>query len=173
MDSFIHLLENFIEIGKTRAFWHGDLKPENMIISRTSELIIRPIDPINALPNKNSSVLPLMGIFTVSYNPKGYLKERADAFGLALVIFEIYTGDQPFKGYKRLEWDGQEDKKHPLIMTLESYFLKYYDDEFANWLLGWILKTESKIPVSNNRHTDMLENLRRFKEQGVKLLRYV
>lgn len=76
------------------TFYHGDLKPENIIMA---EGRFRPIDP--ALRPDDSR--PLAATLTVPYNPLGLRGERADTFAIAAILLEIVTGEAPFGGYSR------------------------------------------------------------------------
>jgi hypothetical protein len=110
------------------------------------------------VPNHKTSFLTLFS----------FLRETADTFGLALILFEVFTKEQPFKGYKRLEFAGggpTEEDQRPLTNTLDSYMKKYADNEFAMWLLEWVAYP------STRSHAGMLIQLKEWKSRGIKIMK--
>ena len=85
-------------------------------------------------------------------------------------MFEIFTGEQPFKGYVRKEgtYPSDEDKV-PLTVTLNSYIAKYSGNQFVTWLLKWV----ASPTISSKNHSEMLFKLKEWKEMGIHLYRNV
>lgn len=89
---FTHLLENLMELQSRGLFrGHGDLKPENILVTTSG---LRLIDPATR------GCTPTGGrTLTVQCNPLGCEGEFADTSAIAIMLFEMATGEQPFAGY--------------------------------------------------------------------------
>lgn len=87
---FAHLLEDLLAVqGSDPGFYHGDIKPENMLLAGER---LRLIDP--AL--RTSGDGELSGTLTLAYNPLALRGEAADTFAISTVMFELMTEQQPF-----------------------------------------------------------------------------
>ncbi len=64
------------------------------------------------------------------------------------MMFEITTGEQPFRKYKKLEFEKDKENNTPLSQTLESYRRKYSNDEFVMWTLDWMTKDMKRFARS-------------------------
>eukprot|EP00027_Filamoeba_sp_ATCC50430_P011892 CAMPEP_0168566316 /NCGR_PEP_ID=MMETSP0413-20121227/14352_1 /TAXON_ID=136452 /ORGANISM="Filamoeba nolandi, Strain NC-AS-23-1" /LENGTH=98 /DNA_ID=CAMNT_0008598323 /DNA_START=115 /DNA_END=407 /DNA_ORIENTATION=+ len=93
------------------------------------------------------------------------MEAGADAFGLALIMYELYTSEQPFMKYRRETFDGEEDKR-PLADTLKPWREKYKKDEFGLWLIDAMQNGRATVKV-------MKQKLEEFQKNGKKITRYV
>merc|ERR1711904_25641 len=127
-------------------FWHGDMKPANMLVSADR---IRLIDPV-ARPSREERCGGPHSFMTVRYNPKAYVRAFADTFGLALCMLELLCDEQPFGGFVRLTderafdlMDGGNKKtqgsaRHKLKQSLERFKVKWVEHPMVDWLLSWL-----------------------------------
>ena len=77
------------------SFFHGDVKPENIIVQPSGKL--RLIDPaLRRGPDAGGSQSSLGMTLTVAYNPLGLTGMEADTFSLAALAVELIVGRQPF-----------------------------------------------------------------------------
>jgi len=74
-------------------FWHGDLKPENIIVVPGGRC--RLIDP--AIGFAFAEEWSVGRTLTVQYNPLGLAGEQSDTFSLATIAMELLTGEHPFR----------------------------------------------------------------------------
>ena len=85
------LLEQMLAAQKVQSlFWHGDLKPENIIVGADGRC--RLIDPAITF-----GAYRMARTLTVQYNPLGLESQQADTFSIATIAVEILTGEQPFR----------------------------------------------------------------------------
>lgn len=75
------------------AFWHGDLKPENIIVGSGGRC--RLIDP--AIGLSETGEWGVGRTLTVQYNPLGLVGEQSDTFSAATIAVELLTGEHPFR----------------------------------------------------------------------------
>lgn len=81
---------------------HRDIKPENILIDHDGVVKVADFGLARATGSNNSSVsAALLG--TVAYiSPevvtRGHADERSDLYSLGIVLFEMLTGRQPFRG---------------------------------------------------------------------------
>lgn len=80
--------------GRDGTFFHGDLKPDNIILCGDR---LRCIDP-SARPE---TVPGLRGTTTVAYNPFGLAGESADVLALTLTLLEVRYGLAPYATYEQ------------------------------------------------------------------------
>lgn len=150
---FKHLLSDLTGLQNSRPdFYHGDLKPENLIILRDG---FRLIDP--AL--RPDVTRPLRTTISVAYNPLGLGDERADTLAIAVMLFELLTGVQPFVGF-RSPWCAtpakaqagrdEYERARAWFLNLER-FASFRSDGFYRQLLGWM--------ESPPRYKEMLQTL--------------
>ncbi len=95
--------------------FHGDLKPENIIIKPSGKVIL--IDP--AYRSEDGATIST----TPYYNPLVLRDSKADVMGIGIMIYEILTGALPFE---EVPWQdaGTQQGGETLRMSL-SYFLSY------------------------------------------------
>ena len=72
------------------TFYHGDVKPENLIVSHSDRL--RLIDPAMRRNTDYGFGMTL----TPAYNPLGLTGPQADTFAVAAMIVELFLGRPPF-----------------------------------------------------------------------------
>ncbi|MCB9030777.1 MAG: hypothetical protein H6619_06965 [Deltaproteobacteria bacterium] len=135
--------------------YHGDLKPENIIITEDKQVVM--LDPSVGL----SSGVELL---TPHYNPLLFKDSRADVMALGIMLYEITAGVPPFDdvpwvfagreqvgeierlslqyflSYKPVqEWNPNVPEKlariaHNCITNYESYTLKDYINDVRDFL---------------------------------------
>lgn len=95
--------------------YHGDLKPENIIIKPSGKVVL--LDPAYRSKNENTcSTTPF-------YNPLVLRESKADVMGIGIMIYEILTGTLPFED---VPWQhaGTNNGDETVRLSL-SYFLSY------------------------------------------------
>eukprot|EP00746_Dinoflagellata_sp_MGD_P017198 gnl/MRDRNA2_/MRDRNA2_139310_c0_seq1.p1 gnl/MRDRNA2_/MRDRNA2_139310_c0~~gnl/MRDRNA2_/MRDRNA2_139310_c0_seq1.p1 ORF type:complete len:257 (+),score=40.18 gnl/MRDRNA2_/MRDRNA2_139310_c0_seq1:22-771(+) len=192
---FISLLRELAKLhGASKGrFWHGDMKPANMLISANE---IRLIDPV-ARPSRQEQCMGPHSFMTVRYNPKAYVRAFADTFGLALCMLEILCDDQPFGRFVRLTdeeafdvTDGPHNEtrgtaKHVLRQCLERFKAKWAEHPMVDWLLSWLdadisnfhmaltnkHSAEVELQHTEKNYNAMLQKLEVFEAEGFTLSR--
>jgi serine/threonine protein kinase len=95
--------------------YHGDLKPENLIVKPSGSVIM--IDPAMRCDERNVITT------TPHYNPLLLRDSKADVMAIGVMLYEILTGVLPFD---EVPWQyaGREQGGEVERMSL-SYFLSY------------------------------------------------
>ena len=104
---FTPLLENMRDRhAADSAFYHGDLKPDNIVVAGDRLWLIDPaLRPISY--TGADGYLTGSGphtTITVAYNPLGVRGAQADTAALAITLFELLTGQQPFRAWDQPLW---------------------------------------------------------------------
>lgn len=102
--------------------YHGDLKPENMIVKPSGKLVL--IDPALRIPGRNVVTT------TPHYNPLLLTDSKADVMAIGIMIYEILTGTLPFD---EVPWQyaGQKSGGETVRLSL-SYFFSYCPPQMLN-----------------------------------------
>ena len=114
-------------------FFHGDLKPENIVVTRER---LRLIDPAF----RGGAQTPLVATLSVPYNPLGLAGERADTGALAITLLELVTGLQPFLARARV------DLAQPL--PLEAYADAASRDPLVRKLVRWVAEPPTYVELA-------------------------
>jgi len=89
---FVSIARHLHKTGK----FHGDLKPENIII--TPKKSVKLIDPgVIMPPISNNEGYQSLQITTPHYNPLLLRKEKADVMAMGIMLYEILTGELPYE----------------------------------------------------------------------------
>ncbi|MBI3819699.1 MAG: protein kinase [Planctomycetes bacterium] len=96
--------------------YHGDLKPENIIIKPQGTVVM--LDPVPARQGDTGPV-PV----TLTYNPLLLRDSKADVMAIGITLYEILTGTLPFDEVP-WEYAGSKSGGETVRMSL-SYFLSY------------------------------------------------
>ena len=113
---FLAIVRSLQKLRDTTSLgYHGDLKPENVIIKPSGTAVM--IDP--ALRTTQENLIST----TPHYNPLLLRSPKADVMGIGVMLYEILTGTLPFDEapwrYAGLEQGGEVER-----LSL-SYFLSY------------------------------------------------
>ncbi len=102
--------------------YHGDLKPENIIIKPSGKVVL--IDP--AMRVSGLDVVTT----TPHYNPLLHTDSKADAMAIGIMIYEILTGTLPFDDvpweYARMNSGGE------MLRLSLSFFYSYCPPQLLN-----------------------------------------
>ena len=102
--------------------YHGDLKPENMIIKPSGKIVL--IDPAMREP------LGKVVTTTPHYNPLLLTDSKADVMAIGIMIYEILTGTLPFD---EVPWEYACKKSGGETVRLSlSYFFSYCPPQMLN-----------------------------------------
>lgn len=99
--SFLGQIASGLDYAHTRGVIHRDIKPSNIIVDKNSSCYIVDFGVASIGSNEPKQGEPIMG--TPGYmSPEQILNHkldaRADIFSLAVVAFELMSGQRPFKG---------------------------------------------------------------------------
>jgi len=142
--AFLDLIHNLF----TNNFVHGDLKPENMMLtfSNNYNVNLRLIDPISHWKGN---------IISAEYNPKAFLDSLSDELSLSIIILEIWLGRLLFS--KGRNTNGCEEKMREEIQEA-SRVLK--DNHLAMDLLLFLSRAiDNNISVSKGKGHKILKCL--------------
>ena len=102
--------------------YHGDLKPENMIVKPSGKLVL--IDPAMRLQGRQVVTT------TPHYNPLLLTDSKADVMAIGIMIYEILTGTLPFD---EVPWEYACQKSGGETVRLSlSYFFSYCPPQMLN-----------------------------------------
>jgi serine/threonine-protein kinase len=102
--------------------YHGDLKPENIIIKPSGKVVL--IDPAMRVPGLNVVTT------TPHYNPLLLMDSKADVMAVGIMIYEILTGTLPFDDVP-WEYAGSKSGGETVRLSL-SYFYSYCPPQMLN-----------------------------------------
>ena len=102
--------------------YHGDLKPENMIVKPSGKIVL--IDPAMRVAAHDLMTT------TPHYNPLLLTESKADVMAIGIMIYEILTGTLPFD---EVPWEfaGQRSGGETVRLSL-SYFFSYCPPHVLN-----------------------------------------
>jgi serine/threonine protein kinase len=102
--------------------YHGDLKPENIIVKPSGKVVI--LDPAMRLADR------AVVTTTPHYNPLLLRDSKADVMAIGIMIYEILTGTLPFD---EVPWEfaGQQSGGETQRLSL-SYFFSYSPPHVLN-----------------------------------------
>jgi len=113
---FLAIVRSLQKLRDTTDFqYHGDLKPENVIIKPSGTAVM--IDP--AMRTTEERLIST----TPHYNPLLLKNEKADVMGIGVMLYEILTGTLPFDEAP-WRYAGREQGGEVERLSL-SYFLSY------------------------------------------------
>jgi serine/threonine protein kinase len=135
------LLETLVRVKeKYYYFYHGDIKPENIIIDGSGRM--RLIDP--AL--RSNYYFGVGQTITVPYNPFILTGQEADTFAISTIIIELILGRHPYPQLDHPEFfylsrfKGEEKIKEMGKILQISDFEKALPASIRQLLLDWLLK---------------------------------
>jgi serine/threonine-protein kinase len=81
---------------------HRDIKPHNILIDRNNQVKVADFGIARAVSNKtmtnSDNTLGSVNYFSPEQARGGYIDEKSDIYSLGIVLFEMLTGEVPFKG---------------------------------------------------------------------------
>jgi serine/threonine-protein kinase len=120
---FLAIVRALIELAdKGQLPYHGDLKPENIIVKPSGKVVI--LDPAMRL-QRNASITA-----TPHYNPLLLTDSKADVMAIGIMIYEILTGTLPFD---EVPWEfaGNQSGGETVRLSL-SFFYSYCPPQMLN-----------------------------------------
>lgn len=156
-EDFINIIYKLIDALKPLhkiSLYHGDLKPENIILSPDNNIIL--IDFAFA-GNSSQTQLPSG---TIHYMAPEIFKgdkfdTRIDIYAIGIIIFELLTGSPPFKGNTN-QIIEQHLNKTPEIDE-NNFILDSFNRIEINTLTKIILKSLEKDPQDRIQNIEELE----------------
>lgn len=120
---------------------HRDLKPENILLADDGRIKIADFGLARASTHNTSTSQALLG--TIAYlSPelisRGEADLRSDIYALGIIIFEMLTGQQPFKGDQAITVAYQHRND---VVPMPSSFESEIPPEFDN-LVEWCSRRE-------------------------------
>lgn len=81
---------------------HRDIKPHNILIDKNNQVKVADFGIARAVSNKtmtnSDNTLGSVNYFSPEQARGGYIDEKSDIYSLGIVLFEMLTGEVPFKG---------------------------------------------------------------------------
>ncbi len=120
---FLSVVRALIELKDEGTLdYHGDLKPENIIIKPSGKVML--IDPAMRIPGYNVVTT------TPHYNPLLHTDSKADVMAIGIMIYEILTGTLPFDDVP-WEYAGAKTGGETVRLSL-SFFYSYCPPQMLN-----------------------------------------
>lgn len=143
------LLESLSSIKeKYYYFFHGDIKPENIVVDSTGRM--RLLDPAT----RREVPVGLRMTLTVPYNPFGLTGMEADTFAIATILLEMLLGRHPFAHITRplisMQRPYHPDEKAELL-KLED-LKENLPSSTSEILLDWLIQPRSYQDMLNEWH---------------------
>ncbi len=110
------------------AFFHGDLKPENIVVTPTR---LRLIDPALRTPIDGVTMTT-----TLAYNPFARTGPEADTTAMAITLLELLTGENPFRPLQQPLAAGEAPE-------LDAYLPRASRSPLVPTLMRWVLSPPS------------------------------
>jgi serine/threonine protein kinase len=133
---------------KSYYFFHGDIKPENIVVDGTDRM--RLLDPAM----RREVPVGLRMTLTVPYNPFGLTGMEADTFAIATILFEMLLGRHPFAHIARplisMQRPYHPDEKEELL-KLEG-LKENLPTSTTKILLDWLIQPRSYKDMLNEWH---------------------
>ncbi|MCC6375703.1 MAG: Stk1 family PASTA domain-containing Ser/Thr kinase [Microbacteriaceae bacterium] len=139
---------------------HRDLKPENVLLADDGRIKLSDFGLARAVTQQTATGAALLG--TIAYlSPelvtRGIADERSDIYALGIMLFEMLTGEQPFKGSQPFQIANQHANSSVPLPSSINPSIPVELDELVLW-------ASAKDP--DQRPSDarvMLEQLREIK----------
>lgn len=135
-----------LEAAHSEAVIHRDLKPQNILIDRSDRLYVSDFGLAKSVAPEASSLTrtgQLLGTPRYMSPEQVEGKEvdhRSDLYSLGLILFEIFTGELPFRGDSALQIMFQR-------MTVEPKDPKSLRPDLPDYVCALILKCLEKDPA--------------------------
>jgi serine/threonine protein kinase len=101
MFSYLETLVVALRYLEEHHLFHGDLKPENMLLERTGALVLSDVN-LPVLTQKRHSLMHQQEISSITYlapeQLQGQTSPASDQYALGVVVYEWLSGDVPFHG---------------------------------------------------------------------------
>jgi WD40 repeat protein len=99
--TYIKQVADALQYAHDQRFIHRDVKPENMLIGRRSELVLSDFG-IAAIAHNTSSMSHQASVGTIPYMAPEQIQSQAraasDQYALAIIAYEWLSGARPFEG---------------------------------------------------------------------------
>ena len=129
---------------------HRDIKPQNIIISRDGKVKVTDFGIARAASTQTISSNAMGSVHYISPEQArgGYCDERSDIYSMGIVMYELLTGELPFKGDNAVEI-ALKHLKEPITDIREKV------STIPNSIVNIIKRATAKNP--KNRYNDARE----------------
>ncbi len=122
----VHYLDQMasaLEAAHTRGVIHRDIKPANMLMTPEKRLLLSDFGLVKVISDGQTQPTPLTGIGTPMGTPDYMAPEqvigtdvdaRADIYALGVILYQMVTGELPFKGQTPMQVAMQHLQVAPL-----------------------------------------------------------
>ena len=126
---------------------HRDIKPENILLADNGSVKLSDFGLARSVNNQTSadSLVGTAAYLSPELIERGYIDERSDIYAIGIVLYELLTGKQPFKGDQAIQIAmAHTSQKTPLPSDSIPSIPRDLDE-----LVGWMTEKNPALRPAN------------------------